>query len=148
MLKTLLKFSISFLIFICISGRLLAQAVSSPYDTAVAAKHNEDGTFTKVDIESEFPGGVEGWRQFLTQHLKYPNKAVRKEIQGDVVVQFIVQKDGTLSDIHAISGPDLLRESAENVLKQSPPWKPAMQNGRYVKSYKKQPIKYRLERAK
>jgi len=61
------------------------------------------------------------------------------------VVQFIVDKNGVLSDIAAISGPELLQAAAVEVIKESPRWKPAIQDGRVVKSYKKQPITFRLQ---
>lgn len=98
----------------------------------------------KMEFESEFPGGEAGWIRFLNANLVYPEKAVRKKIEGDVIVQFIVNKDGSVSNIEAISGPELLREAAVKIFENSPRWKPAVQNGRKVKSYKKQPIKFRL----
>lgn len=101
----------------------------------------------KIEIESEFPGGAAAWKRFLSANLVYPPKAVRKKIEGDVIVQFIVDKEGNISDIEAISGPELLRDAAVKVFQNSPRWKPAFQNGRKVKSYKKQPIKFRLEPA-
>jgi protein TonB len=106
---------------------------------------NEDKTFTKVEVESEFPGGQNGWVGFLNQNLTYPKKAVRKNIEGTVVLQFIVCTDGTVCDIEAISGPEELRASAVAALKKTPNWIPAIQDGRKVKSYKKQPIVYRLQ---
>jgi periplasmic protein TonB len=116
-------------------------------DTSKTA-NNADGAFRKVEVESEFPGGLNGWSEFLQQNLTYPRKAVRKEIQGTVVLQFIVCTDGTVCDIEAISGPEELREAAVAALKKTPNWIPAIQDGRNVKSYKKQPIVYRLERVK
>lgn len=106
-----------------------------------------DKTFTKVEIESEFPGGAAAWLRYLNKNLRYPDDAVNNEIQGTVVVQFIVDKEGNVSDVQAISGPDNggLREEAVRVIKKSGKWTPAVQNGRQVKSYKKQPIVFRLE---
>jgi len=108
---------------------------------------DSDKAFLKVEIESEFPGGQQGWMNFLQQNLTYPRKAVRKEIQGTVVLQFIVCTDGTVCDIEAISGPEELRKAAVEAMKKTPNWIPAVQDGKNVKSYKKQPIVYRLERA-
>lgn len=102
-------------------------------------------TFIKVEIESEFPGGPTAWLAFLNSHLKYPKKAIRKRIQGTVVLQFIVERDGSLSSISAISGDPILQEAALEVIKESPKWRPAIQDGRRVKSYKKQPIVFRFE---
>ena len=114
-----------------------------------APKDNEDydKTFTKVEIESEFPGGAGAWLRYLNKNLRYPDDAVNNEIQGTVIVQFIVDKEGNVSDVTPISGPDNggLREEAVRVIKKSGKWTPAVQNGRQVKSYKKQPIVFKLE---
>src|SRR6267154_1774578 len=66
---------------------------------------------TKVEIESEFPGGVDGWNHFLAAHFTYPEKAIRKRIQGTVVLQFIIEKDGTISDLSLFSGDPILGEA-------------------------------------
>jgi protein TonB len=104
-----------------------------------------DMTFVKVEVESEFPGGLPAWQNFLGKTLSYPNKAVRKKVEGTVVLQFIVCTDGTVCNVEAISGPELLREAAVKAFKTTPNWVPAMQSGKKVKSYKKQPITFRLE---
>lgn len=104
-----------------------------------------DKTFTKVEIESEYPGGAAAWQRYLNRNLRYPQEAIDNEIQGAVVVQFIVDKEGNVSDVEAISGPNELRSEAIRVIRKSGKWTPAVQNGRQVKSYKKQPIVFRLE---
>ncbi|HEY4062804.1 MAG TPA: energy transducer TonB [Puia sp.] len=106
-----------------------------------------DKTFTKVEIESDYPGGPAAWLRYLNKNFRYPDDAVNNEIQGTVVVQFIVDKEGNVSDVVAISGPENggLREEAIRVIKKSGKWTPAVQNGRQVKSYKKQPIVFKLE---
>lgn len=104
-----------------------------------------DKTFTKVEIESEYPGGTSSWQRYLNKSLKYPQEAIDNEVQGTVVVQFIVDKEGNVSDVEAVSGPEELRDEAVRVIKKSGKWTPAVQNGRQVKSYKKQPIVFRLE---
>ena len=104
-----------------------------------------DQTFTKVEIESMYPGGAAAWQRYLIKTLRYPQEAQDNEVQGAVVVQFIVDKTGTVSDVEAVSGPQELRDEAVRVIKRSGKWTPAVQNGRQVKSYKKQPIVFRLE---
>lgn len=104
-----------------------------------------DKTFTKVEIESSYPGGAAAWTRYLLKTLRYPQEAQDNEIQGTVVVQFIVDKAGMVSSVEAISGPSELRDEAVRVIKKSGQWTPAVQNGRQVKSYKKQPIVFRLE---
>jgi len=105
-----------------------------------------DKTFTKVEVESLYPGGLPAWQRYLNKNLRYPDEAQNNEIQGAVVVQFIVDKDGNVSDVQAVSGPEQggLREEAVRVIKKSGKWTPAIQNGRQVKSYKKQPITFKL----
>lgn len=98
----------------------------------------------KVEIESEYPGGITAWQRFLNRNLHYPQDAVDNEIQGTVVVQFIVDKEGNVSDVEAVSGPPELKAEAVRVIKKSGKWTPAIQNGRKVKSYKKQPIGFRI----
>ena len=78
-----------------------------------------DKTFTKVEIESEYPGGTAAWHRYLQKNLRYPDEAENNEIQGPVVVQFIVDKEGNVSDVEAISGPNELREEAVRVIKKS-----------------------------
>ncbi len=111
-----------------------------------AADYNQ--VFTKVEIESEYPGGAPAWLRYLNKNFRYPDDAINNEIQGTVTVEFIVDKEGGVSDVEAISGPELggLREEAVRVIKQSGKWIPAIQNGRKVKSYKKQPVIFRLEK--
>ncbi|ULQ58334.1 TonB family protein [Flavihumibacter rivuli] len=104
-----------------------------------------DKTFTKVEIESDYPGGTSAWQRYLNKNLRYPQEAIDNEVQGTVVVQFIVDKEGNVSDVEAVSGPQELRDEAVRVIKKSGKWTPAIQNGRQVKSYKKQPITFRLE---
>lgn len=124
------------------------QKASAQTDTTAGHKPDsltaKNTFFQKVEYESEFPGGTRAWLQFLNDHLKYPKKAVRKRIEGTVLLQFIVDKDGSISDLSALSGDPILVEAALDAMKDSPNWKPAVQNGKRVKSYKKQPINFKL----
>ena len=113
--------------------------------TAITRDVEEDDVvILKVEIESEYPGGITAWQRFLNRNLHYPQDAVDNEIQGTVVVQFIVDKEGNVSDVEAVSGPPELKAEAVRVIKKSGKWTPAIQNGRKVKSYKKQPIGFRI----
>src|SRR5450432_2877080 len=120
------------------------KAQSSPKGDTT--KKTELLTFEKVEIESAFPGGTKGWYDFLYSKLVYPKKAVRKKIVGQVVAKFIVEKDGSLSNIEIVSGPPELGQAVLDVLNQSPKWTPAVQNGKVVKSYKSQPINFSLQK--
>lgn len=102
--------------------------------------------YKKVEFEPDFPGGPTGWREYLNKHLNYPQEAVSKEIMGDVVVEFIVDTEGNVKNVKAISGPEELRGESVRVVKESGKWIPATEKGKKVNCYKKQPIKYRLEK--
>ncbi len=68
-----------------------------------------------------------------------------KEIQGQVMMEFIVKKNGDLTNIRAVSGPEELKRSSIDAIKASGKWIPAKQKGSVVASYKRQPINYKLE---
>lgn len=92
-----------------------------------------DKIFTKVDQPAEFPGGPDGWRKYLEGNLKYPKKALRKNTVGVVRVQFIVDKQGSVTEVNALNDPgDGLAEEAVRVIQESGKWIPAEQKGRKV----------------
>jgi len=104
----------------------LAAPVDQGKGVVEAPKKDEtdyDQTFTKVEIESDYPGGAGAWARYLNKTLHYPDEAVNNEIQGQVVVQFIVDKEGNVSNVEAISGPTEggLRDEAVRVIK-TPKW--------------------------
>lgn len=101
-------------------------------------------THYKVEVESRFPGGSHAWVQYLSENLRYPKKAMKRKIEGTVVVQFIVEKDGRVTDVEASSGDPLLTDEAVRIVKSSPDWIPAKGDGKPLKSYKKQPISFSL----
>lgn len=137
MKKLLASIALLFCIFLCSAQTDTVKRINKSTD--------RDKTYAKMERESYFPGGERAWRIFLQENLEYPAKAKRKNIQGIVVVQFIVNTDGTISDIQAISGPEELQKAAINVIKKSPNWVPAFQYGKNVKSYKKQPVGFALQ---
>ena len=105
-------------------------------------KDDEPEIWTKVEIDAAYPGGMPAWMRFMNKSFQYPEDALSKEIGGTVVVQFVVDKEGNVSDVQAVSGPTDggLREEAVRVIRKSGKWTPAIQNGNNVKAYKRQPI--------
>lgn len=84
---------------------------------------------------------------YLRNNLQYPNVAYEAEIQGKVVVEFIIDKDGSVDSVRVLKGKELgggLPEEAVRVVKNMPPWKPATQNGYIVKSYMTLPVDFKL----
>lgn len=108
-------------------------------------KDNPDSLFIVVQIESSYPGGDAAWRRYLIKNIRYPQDAQDNGIQGPVMVQFIVDKEGVVSNVEALSGPEELRGEAVRVIKKSGKWTPAIQNGMQVKSYKRQQITFAIE---
>ena len=87
--------------------------------------------FTAVEHEPEFPGGRQGFRKYLSDSLKYPDKARDNDLHGQVFVSFVVEKDGSLSAIKI--SRSLTRETdaeAIRVLQDGPKWVPGVQNGK------------------
>jgi protein TonB len=118
---------------------------SNGLDSARAAAPDDAETIVdRVDIESAYPGGLEAWRRFLVKTFRYPELAVEHEIQGTVLVRFVVDLEGNVSDVEAISGPEELRAEAIRSIRKSGKWIPASKNGHKVKSYKRQPIVFQL----
>ena len=83
---------------------------------------NKEKPYVFKSFDGFFPGGDSAWKRYIEQHLVYPKKAKRKKIQGVVVVQFIIDKEGYISDVEALTGPEILRQSAVTVVKKSPKW--------------------------
>ncbi len=138
-------------------GNITQAGIDEPYITAppiedkggviAAPKRPDDDNkiYINVSIESTYPGGLNAWKRFLNKTFTYPSDAQEKDIQGTVVVKFVVDKTGTVSNIQAIAGPDELRNEAIRVISKSGKWKPAIQNGYEVNSYKTQSIVFTLQ---
>jgi TonB family protein len=101
--------------------------------------------YTSVERVPEFPGGLEAFGKFLASNIKYPTSAREQKIQGRVILTFIVERDGTLSNERVVRGitGDLDNE-ALRVMKLSPQWKPGMQNNRPVRVQYSVPINFAL----
>ena len=102
--------------------------------------------FEDVQQEAQFPGGLDSLKNYFQNNIKYPKKAIRKNIEGAVQIQFDICTDGTLCDYKVIKSVDKkLDEEALRVVKAMPNWKPAKQNGKAVKSRYKLPVTFILE---
>ena len=125
----------------------LAPAVVDEGKQVVEEKKEEDPNkvFEKVEVEASFKGGEREWTKYLTRNLD-ANVAIENganEGSYTVVVQFIVDKEGKISDVRALSNHGHgMEEEAMRVIKKGPDWVPAIQNGRNVKAYRKQPITF------
>ena len=106
-----------------------------------------DATFQVVEEMPEFPGGMQACMVFLAKNIKYPVSAQEAKIEGRVIVQFIVKKDGTIADPIVMRGvsPELDAE-ALRVVSLMPNWKPGRQRGKAVNVKYTIPIMFRLQK--
>lgn len=87
-----------------------------------------------LNIKPEFAGRDGNFIQFIYNHLQYPKKAKRKKTTGKVITSFIVEKDGNISEIIILNGlPNGCNEAVINLIKRLPKWRPAMENGKFIR---------------
>jgi len=99
-----------------------------------------------LEMMPEYPGGMKAWGNFLMKNLNYPRLAAENDITGRVVVSFVIEKNGELSNLKVIKGiGGGCDEEAMRVIKKSPFWKPGMQNGKAVRVAYMMPVVFRME---
>ena len=109
---------------------------------------DENKIFDKVEIEASFPGGDSKWRQYLERNANGQVATDNGAPEGTytTVVQFVVDKEGNISDVKSLTNHGYgMEEEAMRVIKKGPKWSPAVQNGRQVKAYRKQPITFQVQ---
>jgi TonB family protein len=107
-----------------------------------------DHILTSVEIQPNFPDGIDAFYTFLGKHIRYPAAMRDNNIQGRVIVTFVVEKDGSLSNIRSLRDPGYgSAEETIRVLKISPKWTPGNQNGRPVRVQYTVPIYFQLEQS-
>jgi protein TonB len=133
--------------------------VAPPVESTVVeapVQEDYDKVFQKVEIDAEFPGGTNGWTRYVTREIERNIDELQDDGRsGTVVVLFIVDKEGAVSEVRALPCSEAgvgnclppnskLAEIAVNAIKKGPKWKPAVQNGRNVKAYRRQPVTFQL----
>ena len=117
-----------------------------PLAIASSTKTEEDSVFNIVEKMPEFPGGTEAMMKFVAQNVKYPEEAKEKGISGRVFVSFVVEKDGSVSNVEVLrsigGGCD---EEAVRVVKSMPKWTPGMQKGKPVRVNYNMPFFFKLD---
>ncbi len=117
------------------------------FDQPVAALEEEkaDEIFTFVEEKPIPIGGMAAFYSYVGNNLEYPEKAIRLNIEGRVFVEFVVEKDGSLTDIKVVKGiGGGCDEEAVRVLSQAPDWNPGKQRGRAVRVRMIVPIVFKL----
>ena len=106
----------------------------------------DEPIFVIVENKPEYPGGDAALMKYISENIKYPVIAQENGIQGRVICQFVVNKDGSIVDITVVRGVDpSLDKEAVRVIKSMPTWKPGKQRGKAVRVKYTLPIVFRLQ---
>lgn len=115
-----------------------------PPPKAVEEEATEE-IFVVVEQQPEFPGGMSALMKFLSDNIKYPVIAQENGIQGRVITNFVVERDGSITDVNVVRGQDpSLDKEAVRVIKTMPRWKPGQQRGKPVRVRFTLPVQFRL----
>ena len=113
--------------------------------TSTAQTKKNDMVFDVVEVMPQFPGGQIAMMKYIMENMKYPKQAMKEGIQGRVAVRFIVEKDGSISDVKPIlSVHPLLNKEAVRVVESMPKWTPGKQNGKPVRVRFNVPVMFKL----
>ena len=112
----------------------------------VKPREEENKVFEVVEQMPSFPGGSGALMQYLSKNIKYPPVAEENGIQGRVVCSFVVERDGSVSDVRILKGVDpSLDKEAIRVVSAMPKWIPGRQNGQMVRVKYNLPVTFRLQ---
>lgn len=126
--------------FICFAISLKAQ---NTVTIDSAAKKGQ--VFTAVEVQPEFPGGEAAFGRFLAQNIRYPDVDRKNNVQGKVFVQFVVDRDGSLSDIRILRAPSkTIADETIRVFQLCPNWIPGIQNSKPVRVQYTVPVNFSL----
>ena len=119
------------------------EVVTTPDSTAVAPT---DSVLDISEVMPEFPGGTKALLDSIATNLKYPQKAIDSQTEGRVILQFVIDKEGHVTDIQVLRGvtPEL-DQAAIDVVSSLPDWKPGMQDGEAVNVKYTLPIVFKLQ---
>ena len=123
------------------------EVVIAPPVEAPVEEEEEEVIFVVVESMPEFPGGPQAMMKYIAENIKYPVIAQENGIQGRVICQFVVEKDGKVSDIQVVrsSGEASLDKEAVRVINSMPKWKPGKQRGKPVRVKYTLPVNFRLQ---
>ena len=145
-----LRHLIMFILVGLVTGIAVASAIHPNGVVRGAIEHvlgiPEDTTiYNVVEVMPSYPGDMAECYMFFARQMHYPEEAEEKGIEGRVLIRFVVEKDGRLTNFEVIETPDpLLSDEALRVLKQMPQWIPAKNKGKDVRCRYSMPILFRL----
>ena len=121
--------------------------IAPPVEEVKEEEEDEQVVFVVVETMPEFPGGTQALFKYLSENVKYPVIAQENGIQGRVICQFTVNKDGSIVDVEVVrSGGDAsLDKEAVRVIKSMPKWSPGKQRGKAVRVKYTVPVNFKLQ---
>ena len=137
----------------------MGQTVTIPFSPVTSNSYTPTATYSNdqtspsdkvydiVEQQPRFPGGPTAMMRFISENLKYPQNAIDAHIAGRVTVQFVVEKDGSVSNVEVLTGGDpMLDNEAIRLVKSMPRWTPGKQYGMTVRTKYRVPVLFRLSR--
>ena len=120
--------------------------IAAPVEAPVE-EEEEEVIFVIVEQNAEFPGGQKALMKYLAENIKYPVIAQESGLQGRVICQFVVNKDGSIEDIQVVrsAGDKSLDNEAVRVIKTMPKWNPGKQRGKAVRVRFTLPVVFKLQ---
>lgn len=124
-----------------------ADALVAPMVPVKEEEVVEEQIFLTVESMPKFMGGdLDAFRRWVSQNVRFPQIALDNGVHGRVVLEFVIEKDGSLTNIKVLQAPDrLLSEEAVRVLKTSPKWVPGKQRDRTVRVKYTLPVDFRVQ---
>lgn len=128
------------------AGGTVLKAVEDIAPPEPPKQEEQNKVFDVVEQQPQYPGGMGALNQWLGSNIKYPVMAAENGIEGRVVVQFVVERDGSVSGVHVVRGVDpSLDKEATRVVSAMPKWIPGKQNGSAVRVKYTVPVTFRLQ---
>jgi len=137
----------SFLILFSLCVFFQTHAQNAPNGDVETKSNDLTDVFYFASEMPTFPGGDTAFASFIKKNLTYPKEARRQNITGNVYVQFIIEKDGNVTNVSIVPGKGahpLLDQAAMDVIKSSPKWSPGLTNGQPVRVKKIQRIYFQI----
>lgn len=128
----------------------LAIAILMGTMASLAKDEKNDSIYSVVDELPTFKGGDQKFMEWMSSNIQYPKAAQAAGAEGRAIVRFVVNKNGTISDVKILksTGNEELDNEAMRVVSASPKWKPGKTNGKTVRTMMNQPIMFRLPKTK
>lgn len=134
----------AFVCLITMSLTVSASRINMPNSSTVGV--SEEPIYQAVEKRAQFPGGEAAVLKFIKDNIQYPEDAAEEYITGSVIVSFVVEKDGSLSNFKIVKGrTESLNKEAIRVVSSMPKWTPAQSCGEIVRSLNICPVRFVIE---